>query len=235
MIIKKKNGLNTRIFIWASALVMALAITSAPPARASDANDAQGIVDKARVTLTDFIGDKNFTWLNENLKNAKGLLIFPQVLKAGYIIGGSGGTGILVVRDENTGDWSQPAFYTIGSASIGLQIGAESAQTIMMVMSKKAVRSLYESSVKLGGDTSFAVGPVGEGAKGNLAANFISFSKSKGLYAGLNLEGSAIDVREGLNKAYYGKEISPEGIIVKRSVSNKGSAALLSTLKDLVK
>jgi lipid-binding SYLF domain-containing protein len=235
MIIKKKNGLNIQTFILAVILLMAMAVTSAPPAKASDATDAEGIVDNARVTLKDFIGDKNFTWFHENVKNAKGLLIFPQVLKAGYILGGSGGTGVLVVREEKTGDWSQPVFYTIGSASIGLQFGAESAQTIMMVMSKKAVHSLYKSSVKLGGDTSFAVGPVGEGAKGNLPADFISFSKAKGLYAGLNLEGSVLDVREGLNKAYYSKEISPEEIIVKRSVSNKESDELLSTLKDLVK
>ena len=76
---------------------------------------------------------------------------------------------------------------------------------------------------------------MGEGAKGNLTTDFISFSKSKGLYAGLNLEGSVIEVREGLNKAYFNKEVSPEGIIVKRSVSNKGSDELLSTLKELVK
>jgi lipid-binding SYLF domain-containing protein len=235
MIIKKNNGLNALTYIWAAILVMALGFSGATSARASEATDAQEIVDKARVTLTDFIGDKNFTWLNANLKNTKALLIFPQVLKAGAVVGGSEGTGILVVRNEKTGEWSQPAFYTIGSASIGLQIGAESAQTIMMVMTTKAVHSLYKSSVKLGGDTSFAVGPVGEGAKENLTADFISYSKSKGLYAGLNLEGSVIDVRKGLNKAYYSKETTPDGIIGKASVSNKGSNELLSTLKDLVK
>ena len=152
-----KNGLNSRNFIWVAILAMNLGFTSTPSAIASDANEAEGVVDNARVTLKDLIGDKNFTWFHENVKNAKGLLIFPQILKAGYIIGGSGGTGVLVVRDEKTGDWSQPVFYTIGSASIGLQIGAESAQTIMMVMSKKAVHSLYKSSVKVGGDTSFAL------------------------------------------------------------------------------
>jgi lipid-binding SYLF domain-containing protein len=214
---------------------MVLGFTSVPSAIASDATEAEGIVDNARVTLKDFIGDKNFIWFHENVKQSKALLIFPQVLTAGYFIGGSGGTGVLVVRDEKTGDWSQPVFYTIGSASIGLQIGAESAQTIMMLMSKKAVHSLYKSSVKVGGDTSFAVGPVGEGAKGNLTADFISFSKSKGLYAGLNLEGSVIDVRENLNKVYFNKEVSPEVIIVKRSVNNKRSDELLLILKELVK
>jgi lipid-binding SYLF domain-containing protein len=231
----KKNGFNTPNFIWVAILAMVLGYTFVPSAIASDASDAEGIVDNVRVTLKDFIGDKNFTWFNENVKQAKALLIFPQVLTAGYFIGGSGGTGVLVVRDEKTGDWSQPVFYTIGSASIGLQIGAESAQTIMMLMSKKAVHSLYKSSVKVGGDTSFAVGPVGEGAKGNLTADFISFSKSKGLYAGLNLEGSVIDVRENLNKVYFNKEVSPEVIIVKRSVNNKRSDELLLILKELVK
>jgi lipid-binding SYLF domain-containing protein len=234
--IKKSNRFNSGTFIWTAILAIALGFTVAPYAKASDdAADAQEIVDKAQATLTDFIGDKDFTWLNENFKNAKALMIFPQVLKAGAVIGGSGGTGVLVVRNEKTGDWSQPAFYTIGSASIGLQIGAESAQTVMMVMTTKAVNSLYKSSVKLGGDMSFAIGPVGEGSKQNLTADFISYSKSKGLYAGLNLEGSVIDVRKGLNKAYYSKETTPEGIIEKASVSNKGSDRLLLTLKNSIK
>jgi SH3 domain-containing YSC84-like protein 1 len=233
---KKSSGLNAGAFIRATILAIALAITVAPPsAAASGATEAQGIVDKARVAFTDFINDKNFTWYHKNLNKAKALLIFPQIFKAGYFVGGSGGTGVLVVRDEKTGDWSQPAFYTLGSVSLGLQIGAESAETIMMVMSKKAVDSLYTSSLKIGGDTSIAVGPVGEGAEGNLTADFISFTKSKGLYAGLNLEGSVIEIREGLNKAYYSKSVRPVAIIVKKSASNKGAAELLSTLKESVK
>ena len=220
------------ISILAAGLVMAgMLFIVAAPVTAADRDEAQGIVDKARVTFNDFMRDQNYTWLHENLKNAKGLLIFPQVLKAGYIIGGSGGTGVLVVRDEKSCDWSQPAFYTVGSVTFGLQIGGQSAEVIMMVMSQKALDSLYASSFKLGGDTSIALGPVGAGAKANITADFISFAKTKGLYAGLNLEGSVVDVREGLNSAYYGRDVRPVDVIVKRDVNNKGSHELQVTLR----
>lgn len=205
------------------------------PSGAADNAEAQGIVDKAYVTFTGFMQDRNYSWMHENLRNARGLLIFPQVLKGGFIIGGSGGTGILLVRDAKTGEWSQPAFYTIGSVSFGLQIGAEAAEVIMLAMSQKAIDSLLVSSFKLGADTSIAVGPVGGGAKGNVTADFISFAKSKGLYAGLNLEGSVVDVRDSLNRDYFGKKVSPVDIVIKKEVVNKGSAKIREALQKEAK
>jgi len=162
-------------------------------------------------------------------------LIYPQVLKAGFVFGGSGGTGVLVVRDKKTNDWSQPAFYTLGSVTFGLQIGGEAAQVVVMAMSQKAVDSLLTSSLKLGGDMSVAAGPVGAGAKGNVTADFISFAKSKGLYAGVNLEGSSVNVRDKLNQAYYGKAVTPVDILVNKEVSSKRSAELLAALKKATK
>jgi lipid-binding SYLF domain-containing protein len=208
-----------------------LLVAAAPGAMAADQEDAQGIVDKARVTLSGFMRDKDYGWLREHLKDAKGVLIYPQVLKAGYILGGSGGTGVLLTRDSKTGEWSGPAFYTLGSVSFGLQIGGEAAEVVLLVMSQKGVDSLLTSKFKLGGDTSIALGPVGAGAKANITADFISFAKSKGLYAGLNLDGSYLSVRESINKAYYGKEATPVDILVKNSVSNPGAAPLREELK----
>jgi lipid-binding SYLF domain-containing protein len=89
--------------------------------------------------------------------------------------------------------------------------------------------------VKFGGDTSIAAGPYGIGAKSNVTTAFVSFAKSKGLYAGLNLEGSAVNVREGLNKDYYGQAVTPVQIIVEKKVSNKGSAGLREALKTAAK
>jgi SH3 domain-containing YSC84-like protein 1 len=221
------------VIVMASILVMALLVMANTPARAADEEDAQAIVDKARVTFKNFMRNKDFGWFHQHLRNAKGLLIYPQVLKAGFIFGGSGGNGILVVNDK--GNWSEPAFYTIGSVTFGLQIGGEAAEVIMMAMSQMAIDSLYTSSFKLGGDTSIALGPVGAGAKGNITADFVSFAISKGIYAGMNLEGAVVDVRDSLNKAYYRKEVSPVDIIVKKEVSNKGSAELREALKKAVK
>jgi len=220
-----------RVVAFATILAAMLLIAAAPGAMAADQEDAQGIVDNSRVTLSAFMRDKDYEWLRENIKKAKGVLIYPQVLKAGFILGGSGGTGVLLARNSSTGEWSDPAFYTLGSVSFGLQIGGEAAEVVMLVMSQKGVDSLLTSKFKLGGDTSIALGPVGAGAKANITADFISFSKSKGLYAGLNLDGSYLSVRESLNKAYYGKEASPVDIIVKQSVSNPGAVPLREELK----
>lgn len=204
------------------------------PALADDSTKAQAIVDKAKVSFDMFMADEEYVWLHENLNRVKGLLIYPQVLKGGFILGGTGGTGVLFVKDAKTGDWSQPAFYTLGSVTFGLQIGGEASEIIVMVMTQKGVDSLYASSAKLGGDVSVAIGPVGSGAKGNIFADFISFARSKGLYAGLNLEGSVLKVRDSLNHAYYKTAVSPVQIIVEKKVSNKGSDNLRGTLKKAV-
>ncbi len=216
-------------------MMMTMLCMSARVVYAADETEAQGIVDKARVTFTGFMRDKNYTWLQDNLKKAKGVLIFPQVLKAGFFFGGSGGTGVLLVKDSSTGSWSQPVFYTIGSVTFGLQIGGEAAEVVMLVMSQRAIDSLYASSVKLGGDTSIALGPVGAGATGNVTADFISFAKSKGLYAGLNLQGSVLAVRDKLNHAYYHKQVSPVQIIVEKKPSNNGSSRLRSVVAKSVR
>lgn len=227
------NDKKLLITVILAALLVAIGMmmTSAPAMAASGPSEAQGIVDKARVTFDDFMRDQNYTWLHEHLKNAKGLLIFPQIIKGGFFLGGSGGTGVLVLRDEKTCNWSEPAFYTVGSVTFGLQIGGEAAEVVMMVMSQKAVDSLLASSFKLGGDASIALGPVGQGAKSNITADFVSFAKTKGLYAGLNLEGSVVKVRDSLNSAYYGNDVSPSDIIVKQDVSNEGARDFIVTLK----
>ena len=224
---KTKIGIIVLIVIAVSALL----ITGITPVRAQDQAEAHEIVDKARITFDAFMRNPDYIWIQENLKKAKGVLIYPQILKAGFILGGSGGTGVLLAKDQKTGEWSQPAFYTVGTVSFGLQIGGEAAQTVILAMTQKAVDSLYTSSMKLGADSSIAVGPVGAGVKSTLMTDFIAFSKSKGAYAGLNLEGSVVKVRASLNKAYYGMEVTPVQIIVEKKVSNNGSGGLRASLE----
>jgi SH3 domain-containing YSC84-like protein 1 len=221
--------------VLAAAMITALFVTGIAPVSAEDKAEAQGIVDKANVTLGAFLHDKDYSWFNKNLKHAKAIIIYPQVLKAGFILGGSGGSGVLLVKNQKNGEWSQPAFYTVGAISFGLQIGGEAAETVILAMTQKAVDALFTSSVKLGGDASIALGPVGGGAKSNVVADFISFSKSKGAYVGLNLEGSVVAVRDSLNMAYYGKAVSPVQIIVEKKVSSKGSSTLRAALKKAAK
>ncbi len=109
---KRQRRVNVGLIIWAF-LTMGILLSSYTPVIAKDRDQVQGLVDKARVTLKDFMSDPNYIWLHENIKNAKGVLIFPQVIKGGFIFGGSGGTGVLIVRDERTGNWGEPAFYIL--------------------------------------------------------------------------------------------------------------------------
>jgi SH3 domain-containing YSC84-like protein 1 len=216
--------------------VAGLFLTSSVFAMTNDRAAVQGLVDRSRVTFSEFMRDPDLTWLHQNIDHARGVLIFSQVLKGGFIFGGSGGTGVLLVRDDRTGGWSQPAFYTIGSATFGFQIGGEAAEVVVLAMNQKAVDTLLSSSFKVGGDASVAVGPMGIGAKANtsipaVTADFVAFMKTRGLYGGLNFEGSVIAVRNDLNDVYYGKPVSPADIIERHGVSNPKSAELREALK----
>lgn len=208
----------------ATVVCLGLAIIGlATPAIASD---QQALVDRARITFDRFMADPNMSWLKDNLRSAKGIVIVPRLLKGGFIWGGSGGSGVLIVPNAGTGAWSEPAFYTLGSVSFGLQIGGKSAEVIMYIRSQRALERMLSSQVRLGADLSTAVGPVGAGAGSNVLADILSFSRSRGAFLGLSLEGSIFAVRDGWNSSYFGKPVRPLDILVLQSVRNPGSADL---------
>jgi len=224
-----------RVFAFGST---ALALGSACigfSARASDASDAKELVDKATLTVGVLTADKDFATLGPALGKAKGVLVFPEVLKAGFVLGGSGGSGVLLVRDANTGDWGGPAFYTMGSASLGFQAGASSAEMVMVINTQKAIDSLYTNKLKLGGDVSVALGPKGAAAGGSASADFIIYAKAKGAFAGIAVDGSVLDVRQKLNAGFYGKPVTPVEILVKGEASNPEAANLKAALKQAAK
>ena len=200
------------------------------PVQADDKTDAEGLVNKSLATFNDFKADPDMTWFHNHLKDAKGILIVPQLLKAGFIFGGSGGSGVLLKREDN-GNWTGPVFYTMGSVSWGLQIGAEAAEVILLVMSQKGLDSLLSTKVQLGADVSVAAGPVGAGAQA-ATADILQFSRAKGVFGGLTLEGSVITPREGLIGAYYGESVTPVNILVSKEASNPQSDPLRAALRQ---
>ncbi|MBK6864962.1 MAG: lipid-binding SYLF domain-containing protein [Ideonella sp.] len=217
-----------------TAIAVATAFASLP-ARADDASDAKGVVDKATATVNAFAADKDYVALPALLKKAKGVLVYPLIVEGGFIIGGSGGTGVLLVRDAKTGAFSAPAFYSMGGVSLGFLAGGAAAETMLVVNTQKALDSLLSTKVKLGGDASIAVGPKGAGATSTFTEDFVSYSKSKGAYANMSLNGQVIAVRESLNAAYYGKPVTPVDILVKQNVSNPAAAPLQGALKTMAK
>jgi SH3 domain-containing YSC84-like protein 1 len=198
---------------------------------AAKKQDAQKEVTASGQTVDNFIADPELTWFHEHAKEAKGVFVCSTVVKAGFIIGGSGGRCVFVAKGDH--GWTGPAFYTIGTASIGFQAGAEKSEIILLAMTQKAVDSLMSSSFKLAGEASVSAGPVGVGT-GATATDFLSFSRSKGLYGGVNVSGAVIKPTDDYNKAYYGKAVSPIDIIAKGAVhSPQAEAPLISKVKKL--
>ncbi len=232
--IKRHRRIRFNASAVAAAILCAALATGTQPAAADDAQDARHLVEKARFTFESFIGDPN---LGQNLwvlvNKARGVLIYPQILRGAFIIGVSGGSGVFLVRDMASGKWSGPAFYTLGEASFGLQAGGDASEVVLIALTGRGVRALLSTSGKLGANASIALGPVGAGVAGataNISADIVSYSRNKGLYAGLSLEGAVVAVRESLNTAYYGKAVSPSQILIQREVSNPEASGLIEAV-----
>ena len=216
-------------------LVMAATTLISPePAMADDALDARQLVDKSRLTFENFMADKDLgPSVRSLVKRAKGVLIYPQVLKGAFLVGVSGGSGVLLAHDAKARKWGGPAFYTIGEASFGLQAGGQASEVILVALTDRGVTALLSTSAKLGVDVGVALGPVGAGAEAataNLSADLVSYSRAQGLYAGVSLEGAVVAARDGLNKAYYGKEVTPTAILVRHEATNPQAAGLIGAV-----
>jgi SH3 domain-containing YSC84-like protein 1 len=198
--------------------------------------EQQNLVNSADTTLSNFLRDPDMTWLQQNIGRAKAVMIAPQIAKAGFIFGGSGGRAVVLARDPKTGKWVGPAFYTMATASVGFQAGISVSEAVTLVMTDKGFNSLLSTSVKLGGDASVAAGPVGAGAKSDVVADFITFSRAKGIYGGLNLDGTVIASSNDWDELYFQKKplLAPD-ILVRMSVRSKGADRLIGNITRATK
>jgi lipid-binding SYLF domain-containing protein len=217
-----------------ATLMAAVAAAAFAPAALAQ-SEQQKLIDMSATSLSNFLRDPDMTWLQQNIGRAKGVLIAPEVVKAGFIFGGSGGRAVLVARDAKTGKWVGPAFYALATASVGFQAGIAVSETITLVMTDKGMNSLLSPSFKIGGDASVAAGPVGAGAKSDIVADLIAFSRSKGVYGGLNLDGTVVNTSDDWNEAFYGKKVTSPDILVRGTVSSKGGDKLLSEVSRAAK
>jgi lipid-binding SYLF domain-containing protein len=220
------------LFLFVATLSGVLMMSQVVPARADDRQNATQLVDKACMTLSNFMADKNMGAFRDFMKNAKAVVIAPSLLKGAFIVGVSGGNAVAMIREPN-GQWSNPAFYTIGGASFGLQIGGQSSEVILLAMTDRGMNALMSNSLKLGVGAGIAAGPVGVGAQAasaNISADILSFSRSKGLYGGVSLDGAVVAVRASLNDAYYNQKVSPTDIFIRGNVKNPQAACLTQNL-----
>ncbi|MBK1658162.1 lipid-binding SYLF domain-containing protein [Paracraurococcus ruber] len=211
-------------------------LAGAPPARADDRSEAQGLVDRSTLTVQELLttGDAGAVQDAQRfLRRARAVLVCPRIFRAGFILGGEGGSCVLVARDAS-GSWSSPAFYAMASGSIGLQAGIQDMQVMMMIMSDRGLTALMDSQFKFGADASLAVATIGAGVEGSTTAaagaDIIAFARSRGLFAGLALEGSLLSARSELNRAYYGQDLSARQVVVAMQAHNPGSDPLRAAL-----
>ena len=217
-------------------MIAAVVTATISPAHLQASTEQQQLVDKARLTVEAFATDPQQEEVRQWVSSGKGIFIVPQLLRGAFVFGGAGGGGILLIRDEKSGEWSQPAFYNIGAVSFGLQAGADASELIVVVRTQKGLEEFYRSDFKLGADVGVSVGPLGSSsAMGGIAADLVSFGRSKGAFMGMALDGAMIAVSDDSNSTYYGKAVRPTDILVKKSVTNPASAQLRDAISAMTK
>lgn len=217
----------------ASIVLIAGALAGCATQTVSPAEPERLVAD-ARTTLSNFIRDPDQTWIQDNLSRARAVLIAPQIVRAGFIFGGSGGRAVLVARDGRT--WTGPAFYNLATASVGFQAGVDVSEVIIVVMTDKGLNSLLASTFKIGGDASIAAGPVGAGARSTITADLISFTRARGVWGGVNLDGTVVSTNIPWNDAFFGgSNLLPPDILIRRSVSSPKASALLAEVAAATK
>ena len=197
---------------------------------AANANE-QDTVDRSAVTIKEFRHMPEKGLPRRILRNARGVAII-SVVKAGFIFSGKAGEGVVVARTRY--GWSGPSFIGTGGAGWGLQIGAEVTDFVIVLNNEAAVRAFSRGgNVTLGADASVAAGPVGRAAEADVTpkAAIYTYSKSKGLFVGVSLEGAVIGTRKGANEHYYGRPVTANDILHGRAAAPAGAASLRAALR----
>jgi lipid-binding SYLF domain-containing protein len=216
----------------AALAAFVLLAASSQVARAQSSSEQQQLVDKARLTIEAVKSDASFGNAPELLRRARAVLIVPNLLKGGFFVGGEGGQGVLLASKE--GNWSEPAFEQLFSASFGLQIGLEQAQVVMFAMTETALQGLLQDEFKMGAQAGVSVLMIGSNVQGattpKLDADLIVWAKSQGAYAGVTLEGSLVKPNAANNHAYYGRDVTATDIVLHGAVHNSGADPLRQAL-----
>lgn len=196
--------------------------------------DQQALVDRAALAVQEVMssGDRPQD-AQDYLRRARAALVCPRIFRAGFIIGGEGGSCVLVGRDGG-GSWSSPAFYTMGAGSIGLQMGVQDATVVIMVMTEAGMNALLNSQFSFGAEAAISIATIGgsiQGATTTAAgADIVAIARTRGLFAGMSLQGNVLTYLPDWARAYYGRDVSARQIVVGMEVHNPGSDPLRAML-----
>jgi lipid-binding SYLF domain-containing protein len=213
----------------AALFIFLASILFSAPAHADYYNEPSELVERAVSVYKGFLVDRNMEWFQRNVDRARGIFIVPQMLRGGFIIGGSGGRGVLLAQDALSGKWSYPAFYSMGSVSLGFQAGADASEIILLIMTDRGLNAMLSTDYKLGADVSVAAGPIGASAKAQ-TADILAFGRSQGIFGGVSIEGAAITPLDDWNRQYYGKPVQLYDILINQNMTNKQAEPLRQLL-----
>ncbi|HKR14049.1 MAG TPA: lipid-binding SYLF domain-containing protein [Pyrinomonadaceae bacterium] len=210
-----KYGTSMRVVSIMYAVILAAGFVNAQELRGTNTKDGAKQAEKSAKVLNEIMGTPDKGIPRDLLEKAECVLVFPDVIKGGFIVGGQGGRGVASCRTA-TG-WSAPAYFEIKGGSFGLQIGGQSTDFVLLVMNESGMKSLLSDKFELGGEASVAAGPVGRTASATtdakMDAQILSYSRSKGLFGGVSLKGSAISPDKSDMEGTYGKGVKADMIL----------------------
>jgi len=218
-------------------LMVAVAALALAVPQLAKASDEQQVVNDA-VDAMQHLATSSGLAANARdlLHKARGVMIVPTLVKAGFIFGGQGGTGVLLSRDPKTGSWSYPAFYAMGAGSFGLQIGVEVSRIMLIIMNDKALNAVMQSEFKIGGEAGIAVATLGGGAEASTTAaggaDIYALAESAGLFGGIAIQGGIIKPRLQQDHAYYGPNVTAQDIVLRRTAKNPAAENLRNELRQ---
>ena len=205
----------TRVPLIAATLA-AVAVMGLSPALSArqDSEEARRVREAATI-FGEIMGAEDKAIPEAILGKAEGIAIFPSTLRAGFVVGGTRGRGIISARNE--GRWSAPAFLTLTGGSFGLQIGGQAADIVLVINDRRGLENLVSNQFKLGADAAVAAGPVGRDAQAatdlQLRAQILSYSRARGLFAGVTINGSTVRQDRDANQRFYGKRLETKDIV----------------------
>ena len=209
------------------AMILFLTVLGTAALAAEESKETERLRNAANV-ITEIMGTPENAIPTDLLNKAVCLGIIPSQKKAAFGIGGSYGRGCLICRRGGDGAWGAPSMFTVGGVNIGFQLGGQATDSVLVVMNAKGARKLLQSKSKLGADASVAGGPVGRTASGatdlQLQAEILTYSRSRGAFAGVSLEGAVLKQDGGSNAKLYGKEIPPKEILFTNKVAVPAAA-----------